>query len=173
MFMWICRDWRIVNSAILVYRIYIHGLVYPQHPPQNITFTKANNLSTHSSFASIIIMGRVPPNHDFQRVTYFTLNLDAHCQTRDTITFKTYDKIYEKDWPVEKFFNWFYLTTEKLKELRVFDLFAARTRITWVNYNFAVDRAKVWYRQKVGNKLYSDFTLAELSVVKSFWETSK
>lgn len=114
-------------------------------------------------------MGRDHPNHDFQRVSNFTLNLDAHCQTRDTVTFETYNKIYEKDWPVEKFFNWFYLTTKKLKELRVFDLFAARSRIKWVNYSFGDDRrAIVLYRQKVGNKFYSNFTLADFSVVRSF-----
>lgn len=98
-------------------------------------------------------MGRFHPERDIQRVTHFCLNFDEHDPIRDTVTFKLPYQYYhniEEEWPLKKFLNWFHVTDEKLKELRINDLFAARSKIKCVEYRFIYNYVFISYRRNVG-----------------------
>lgn len=108
------------------------------------------------------------PDHDFRRVTYVSLRLDEHDPSRDTVTFSIPYTNIGGDWPLEKFFDWFHLTPEKRKEVKVFDLVIARKSIKCLDYSFKNDSCGVLYRRGGMDKNF--MSLAELMAAKGLWE---
>lgn len=160
----IFRHWRKVFGAFLAY--HINTLRYP--PDVILSQKERASEPPGHLILTFLTMEKDHPDHDFKRVTYVSLRLDEYDPSRDTVTFSIPYTNIGGDWPLEKFFDWFYLTPEKRKEVKIFDLVVARNSIKCLDYSFKNDSCGVLYRR--GGLCKEFMSLAELIAAKGLWE---